>query len=142
VPGELIRVAPGGDRIHVPLPDVTWPNGIAAAPDGETFYVADFDSGVIWRNGTQRWAASPSGDADGLAVDAAGAVLVATGSGAGVARFTPDGALDRIIDVKATFVSSLCFGGDDLQDLYITTGDAVLRTRADVPGLPVAPAQV
>ena len=142
VPGILLRLAPGGAIEHAPLPDVPWPNGIACAPDGETFYVADYDAGVVWRNGTERFAESPSGDADGLVVDVEGAVLVALGAGAGIGRFLPDGTLDRVIDVPTTFVSSLCFGGDDLQDLYITTGDAVLHTRADVPGLPVPPARV
>jgi gluconolactonase len=141
-PGELIRVAPGGEHERLPLPNVRWPNGIACAPDGETFYIADYDSGVVWRNGAEEFARTDSGDADGVAVDSEGAVLVATGSGAGIARFTSDGALDRVIDVPATFVSSMCFAGEDLRDLYITTGDAVLRTRVEVPGLPVAPARV
>ena len=34
-----------------------------------------------------------------------------------VVRFTPDGSLDRTLDVPASFVSSLCFGGDDMRDL-------------------------
>ena len=48
-------------------------------------------------------------------------------------------------------VTSLCFGGDDMRDLYVVTGSrgadndragTVYRTRAEVPGLPVAPARV
>ena len=69
-------------------------------------------------------------------------MLVALGSGAGIGRWLPDGSLDRVIEVPTTFVSSMCFGGEDLRDLYVTTGDAVLRTRADVPGLPVPRARV
>ena len=137
VPGEVVRLLPDGSHERIPLPDVKWPNGIACAPDGTTWYIADFDAGVVWRNGSERFCTTDSGDADGLAVDAEGAVLVATGAGAGIARYLPDGSLDRVIDVPAEFVSSLCFGGDDLRDLYVTTGNAVLRTRVDVPGLPV-----
>ena len=140
--GEVIRAAPDGTHERIPLPEITWPNGIACAPDGETWYIADFDAGVVWRNGDERFCATESGDADGLAVDAEGAVLVALGSGGGIGRYLPDGTLDRVIDVPTDLVSSLCFGGEDLQDLYITTGNAVLRTRADVPGLPVPPARV
>jgi sugar lactone lactonase YvrE len=137
VPGELIRISPDGARTRVPLPAVRWPNGIAAAPNGEDFYLADFDRGEIWLNGTEPWAASPSGDADGLAVDSEGCVLLATGSGGSIARFAPDGSLERQIDVPAPFVSSLCFGGEDLCDLFVTTDAAVLRARAEAPGLPV-----
>jgi gluconolactonase len=140
-PADLVRVAPGGEVAHERLEDVTWPNGIAAAPDGSSFYLADYDAGVVWRDG-ERFCRSPSGDADGIAVDSDGAVLVALGSGAGIGRWHADGTLDEVIDVPTTFVSSLCFGGDDLLDLYVTTGDAVLRTRADVPGLPVPRARV
>ncbi len=48
-------------------------------------------------------------------------------------------------------VTSVCFGGDDLRDLYIVTGSrggpnescgTLYRTRVDVPGLALAPAQV
>jgi gluconolactonase len=48
-------------------------------------------------------------------------------------------------------VTSLCFGGDDLRDLYVVTGTvgaapdhtgSVYRVRVDVPGLAVPPARV
>jgi gluconolactonase len=45
--------------------------------------------------------------------------------------------------VPAPFVSSLCFGGDDMRDVYVTTGDGkLLRARLDVPGLPLTPAAI
>ena len=141
VPADLVRVAPDGSITHQAL-ELTWPNGIACAPDGQTFYVADYSQGVVWRDGVQRFCESPRGEADGLAVDADGGVWVALGSGAGVARFASDGSLDFVLDVKTSFVSSVCFGGDDLRDLYITTGDAVLRERVAFAGFPVPPARV
>jgi gluconolactonase len=48
-------------------------------------------------------------------------------------------------------VTSVCFGGDDLRDLYIVTGTegtgrtdagSVFRLRVAVPGLPVPAARV
>jgi gluconolactonase len=58
-------------------------------------------------------------------------------------RFAPDGSTDRTLDVPASFVSSLCFGGEDMRDLFITTGDGkLLRSRSDVPGSPLTPARV
>ena len=47
--------------------------------------------------------------------------------------------------------TSVCFGGDDLRDLYVVTGSdgaagdregAVFRARVDVAGLPVPVARV
>ena len=87
------------------------------------------------------FARSPAGSADGLAVDEQGGVWVATGEAGGLARFAPDGSLDRTVDVPAEFVSSLCFGGDDLRDVYVTTIGALFRGRSDVPGLPLTPAR-
>jgi gluconolactonase len=58
-------------------------------------------------------------------------------------RFAPDGALDGELDVPAPFVSSLCFGGEDLRDVYVTTGDGkLLRGRSEVAGLPLPSARV
>jgi gluconolactonase len=83
---------------------------------------------------------------DGLAVDEDGGVWVAVYGGGCVARYRADGTLDRRIEVPARSVTSLCFGGDDLRDLYIVTADnsddparggTVFRTRSDVAGLPV-----
>ena len=48
-------------------------------------------------------------------------------------------------------VTSLCFGGDDLRDLYVVTGSeggpsencgTVFRTRADVAGQPLPSCRV
>jgi gluconolactonase len=69
-------------------------------------------------------------------VDAEGGVWVAAGDAGRVVRFGADGSLDRELEVPASFVSSLCFGGDDMRDVYVTTGDGkLLRGRSGVPGL-------
>ena len=74
---------------------------------------------------------------------------MALGPSGSVGRFTPDSALDLEVAVPARFVASLCFGGDDGRDLFITTpdntedpdaGGAVFRTRVAVAGAPITPA--
>jgi gluconolactonase len=142
-PGALVTVKPGDDHPDTTeLPIVNWPNGIACAPDGETFYVADFADGRIWRDAHELWARSPSEDADGIAVDLEGGVWVAFGGGAAVGRFV-EGELVHTIEVPgADFVSSVCFGGPALDDLYVTTRTAVLRTRVEVAGLRVPPCRI
>jgi sugar lactone lactonase YvrE len=157
VPGEVWRIDEEG-RATVFVDAIDWPNGIGFSPDESTIYVADYASGRVLAHGLDGeagerrvFAQSPSGAADGLAVDSEGCVWVALGSGAAVARFRPDGQLDHVVEVPAPFVSSVCFGAADRHDLYITTaaaGDdpsssgALLRTRAEVPGLPPATAAV
>jgi gluconolactonase len=155
VPGEIWRVDAPGSGTEV-LDEVLWANGIGFSPDGRTLYASDFASGeVISRELETRerrvLARTPSGDADGLAVDVEGGVWVALGSGGAIARYSPGGELEDTLDVPAGFVTSLCFGGKDGRDLYITTMDnaedpsrrgTLFRTRAERAGLPVAAARI
>jgi gluconolactonase len=149
VPGEIWRIA-GGATEQV-AGGIDWANGIGFSADGATAYASDyahghvlaFDVGDGGSLGNPRmFATSPSGSADGLAVDAEGGVWVALGEAGGIARFDPGGKLDQVVDVPADFVSSLCFGGPDMRDLYVTTAGTLFRGRSDVPGLPVPPAMV
>ena len=65
--------------------------------------------------------------------------------------FTPEGRADRRIRVPARAVTSLCFGGGDLRDLYVVSADnsedparrgSIFRTRSDVAGLPAPLARI
>jgi sugar lactone lactonase YvrE len=157
VPGEVWLLHPDG-RSEVVCPGIDWPNGIGLSPDGTTLYVSDYQNARVMRcdatgaGGTAAvFCTSPSGSADGLAVDEAGGVWVAMGSGGGIARFAPDGVLDHVLEVPASFVATVSFGGDDLRDLYIGTAGntdhaersgTLFRTRSNVPGLPLPPARV
>jgi sugar lactone lactonase YvrE len=159
VPGEVWRVA-AGETPKLIFDGIDWPNGIGFAPDGQILYTCDYAHGEVVAHTIahgdeaverRTFARSPTGSADGLAVDVDGGVWVALGQGGAVARFGSDGSLDQILDVPASFVSSLCFGGADGRDLCITTGDnteeperrgTLFRTRTDFAGTPVAPATI
>jgi sugar lactone lactonase YvrE len=151
VPGEIWRVGPAGDAVSV-AGGLLWANGIGFSPDGRVAYGSDYARRCVlaWDvesdgalSSSRTFAEMPAGSADGLAVDVEGGVWVATGDAGKVVRFLPDGSLDRELDVPAPFVSSLCFGGDDMRDVYVTTGDGkLLRACSDVPGAPVPHARV
>jgi sugar lactone lactonase YvrE len=152
VPGEVWRVEQGADATEL-FGDISWPNGIGFSPDGFTIYISDYAAGKVIAHdlaatgeaqNRRVFAESPSRAADGLAVDSEGSVWVALGAG-GIGRFSAAGALDAVLGVPAGFVSSLCFGGVDGRELYITSADntedparrgTVFRTRVDVPGPP------
>jgi xylono-1,5-lactonase len=89
--------------------------------------------------------------ADGLKVAADGSVWVADARGGRVAVFEPDGAHRMDVAVPIPMVTSLCFAGADLTDLYIVTGSeggpseacgTIFQTAAPVAGLPLAAARV
>jgi len=151
VPGEIWRLAPGDEPAPV-AGGVLWANGIGFSPDGRVAYGSDYARGCVLAWDVQpdgslasprTFAEVPAASADGLAVDEEGGVWVAPGAAENVVRFAPDGRLDGTVDVPASFVSSLCFGGSDLRDLYVTTGDGkLLRGRSDVAGLALTPAGI
>ena len=158
-PGELWRIDGAGTAVCL-YDDVAFANGVGFSPDERIIYHSNYsrrevlvhDVGEDGRaTGRRVLAAVPLGNPDGLAVDETGCVWVALGGGGAIARFTPAGALDAVLEVPSPFVASLCFGGADRRDLYVATmgnaedasrGGTLFRTRADVPGLVSPPARV
>jgi sugar lactone lactonase YvrE len=61
------------------------------------------------------------GGPDGLCVDAEGHIWLAVWGSSEVRRYSPAGVLDVAVRLPVTQVSSVCFGGRDLGDLYITS---------------------
>ena len=136
-------------------------NGLGFSPDGRLLYHSDArremvrvydvrDDGTVghWRAFA---AMGPGSVPDGLKVAADGSVWVADAHGGRVAVFGADGRHRRDVRVPRPMVTSLCFGGDDLRDLYIVTGSrggpsescgTLYRLRCDVPGLPLPLARV
>ena len=104
------------------------PNGMGFSPDKKTFYFTATTEKTIYRYAYQDNQISEkeifvSGiGCDGLAVDTQGGVWSA-GWTEKIRRFTPDGSLDLELAFPEMIVSSLCFGGKDMRDLYITTAN-------------------
>jgi D-xylonolactonase len=136
-------------------------NGLGFSPDGKRLYHSDARADVVRVydvlpdgsvSGWQPFATIQKGETpDGLAVAADGSVWVALAHGGAVAVYEPDGTLRERVPVPLPMVTSVCFGGDDLQDLYVVTGSrggpsencgSVFVSRAPVAGLPLAPARV
>ena len=125
-------------------------NGPCWSPDGRTFYFNDTWSGEIWaydydldtgvasnRRTFAKVDTSRGGAADGSTVDADGYLWNALVYDGRLVRYAPDGAVDRVIDMPVKKVTSVMFGGPDLDVLYVTSmakpplprfpGDGVLR---------------
>ena len=125
-------------------------NGPCWSPDGRTFYFADTWSGDMWaydydlatggvsnRRTFTSVDTSGGGAADGATVDAEGCVWSALVYDGKLVRYTPDGRVERIIDMPVKKVTSVMFGGPNLDILFVTSmakpplprfpGDGVLR---------------
>ncbi len=136
-------------------------NGLGFSPDGRRLYHNDARAGIVrvydvnaggsvgaWKTFASL---APGGVPDGLKVAGDGSVWVADAHGGRVAVFEASGKHRQDIAVPLPMVTSVCFGGDDLRDLYIVTGSrggphencgSIFRTRVEVPGLPLLPARV
>ena len=92
------------------------------------------------------------GRPDGAAVDTQGSYWVALFEGRRIAQFAPDGGLLAEIPVPMQCPTAVCFGGEDLKTLFVTSAShhrsakeleafplsgAVLSMRVEVAGLPV-----
>ncbi len=138
------------------LESVTVSNGIGWSPDGQVMYYIDssrraldafdfsLESGTITNRRQVTAVAVERALPDGLSVDADGCIWIALWGGSAVHKYSPDGAHEASIEVPVTQVTSCCFGGPRLNDLYITTarvglGEDELRRQPYAGGIFVAP---
>lgn len=128
---------------------ITVSNGPCWSPSGDTFYFADTWCGEIWAydynqdKGTvsnRRTFASVDtsngGAADGSTVDSEGYLWNALVYDGKIVRYAPDGSVDQVIDMPVRKVTSVQFGGPDLDILYVTS-----MSRPPLPRFPGDPVQ-
>ncbi|MER5954950.1 SMP-30/gluconolactonase/LRE family protein [Streptomyces sp. NPDC001893] len=136
--GNLVRIAADGTAAEI-LDDVTVSNGTGWSPDGSLMYyvdtptrridVFDFDGRQAVRRREFAVVEEGAGHPDGLTVDADGCVWVALWDGSALRRYTPSGALDRVVELPVKRPTACAFGGADLTDLYVTSA----RVGLDAP---------
>ena len=135
-------------------------NGLGWSPDGSTMYLSDshplrrqiwaFDYDVETGEPRNRRVFADLnhyvGRPDGAAVDADGCYWICANDAGALLRFTPQGKLDRQINVPAIKPAMCAFGGRDLDTLFVTsirpaTGASehdghLFAVRPGVTGLP------
>lgn len=131
--GALYRVDSDGTARRV-LEEVSISNGIGWSPDQSTMYYIDTltfrvdqfdydpDTGAIDRRRPFLAFDGSTGGPDGMTVDSQGCLWVAFFGGYHVQQFSPDGErLQTVVTPGAPQATCCCFGGPDLDTLYITT---------------------
>jgi len=116
-------------------------NGPSWSPDDKTFYVTCTFQDIMWAYdydietgalSNQREFVSTkdiAGVCDGSTVDAEGCVWTAELVTGEIVRRTPDGIEERRIGMPVGNVTSVMFGGDNLDEIYVTS-----MARIDHPG--------
>ena len=97
------------------------PNSLAFSPDNRTMYFAD----------------TGAGRPDGSCVDADGCLWNAEYGAWRLVRYTPQGKVERVIEVPVANPTCCAFGGEDLGTLYVTTATQRL-TPEDLAKQPLA----
>lgn len=112
---------------------ISIPNSICFAADGRSAFFTDTKKGKIyhqaldsdgWPDGDPVLFIDPGSEGfnpDGSVVDAEGALWNAQWGASRVARYLPDGTLDRTVELAGAHASCPAFGGADLTTLYVTT---------------------
>ena len=147
--GALYRLDPDFSVTRVET-GIIVSNGPCWSPDDRTFYFQDSWAGEIWaydydiatgsianRRTFAKIDTSRGGAADGSTVDSEGYLWNAQVFDSKIVRYTPDGKVDREIAMPVKKVTSVMFGGPDMDVLYVTSmakpplprfpGDGVLR---------------
>ncbi|MEO1020416.1 MAG: SMP-30/gluconolactonase/LRE family protein [Pseudomonadota bacterium] len=130
--GAIYRFDPNQSCVRL-IDGIHIGNGIAFSPDGGTAYAADTVAQTVWKFrydqaagalhdrevfiSTEKLAGMP----DGATVDAEGRYWLAGVFGWHLYVFSPEGKLERTIDMPVKMPSRPMFGGEDLDELYVTT---------------------
>jgi len=130
--GKLYRIDPDGTAT-VFADGFVCSNGPSFSPDGRRMYhscsherlinVYDIDPGTGNASRPRPFTTftAAEGVPDGSTVDAEGYFWSTHWGGSRVTRYTPNGRIDRIIDIPVKKVTSCAFGGRDMDTLFVTT---------------------
>jgi L-arabinonolactonase len=130
--GALYRVDPDS-TVHKVLDGIGISNSTVWSLADDAFYFADTLDGAIFRFDYDHEQGSLSNrrqivdlkgagiGPDGSTIDTEGYLWNAQWDGWRLARYAPDGRLDRIVDLPVQKPTSCMFGGPDLKTLYVTS---------------------
>jgi gluconolactonase len=137
--GFIFWAAPDGSRIEqVSGPFNGGANGIALSPDERTLYVAETDNARLWAftvqgPGVLKREAWPSANGgrlvytapgfrryDSMAVQADGAICIATLVSGEITVLSPTGELVRTVEMPERMPTNICFGGPGMQTAFVT----------------------
>jgi len=120
-------------RVTVMESGVSIANGTGWSPDDRIMYFTDSIAHFIYKYDFDKATGNLShrqifvkvpdelGVPDGLTVDAEGFVWSAVWNGWRVIRYAPDGSIEREVKMPVQCPSSVAFGGEKLDELYITS---------------------
>ena len=153
--GGVYYAQPDGSAIREVIFPIPFPNGVGLSPDESTLYVAETETGRLWRyairapgqvdlqpypspsGGRYVWGSGAYQRLDSLKVEADGRICVGTLIRGGLTSVRPDGHSEDFVALPDRSVTNLCFGGADMCTVHATlsTTGKLVRLRWPRPGL-------
>ena len=130
--GAILRVN-ADHSVEKVLSDLALPNGMAFTDDGSKYYITEMFGSCIWVYHFDKDSGSfsnkklfteiPEADGfpDGLIIDADGYIYSAHWAGFRITRYSPEGSVDRVIEMPVPTPTCMAFGGKDMSELHVTT---------------------
>jgi sugar lactone lactonase YvrE len=138
--GALFRVDRDGTTSRHSPHEIGLSNTMAWSPDNKIFYFGDtarneiyafdydLDSGTV-SNKRIHFEGYNRGAPDGSCIDSDGCLWNARFSGGCIVRITPNGKLDKVLELPVTNPTSCIFGGQDMRTLFITSARVGLEPQ-------------
>ncbi len=155
--GTVYYGLPDGSDIRKVRSGLLTPNGVGLSPDGKTLYVAESLTarlwafrieapGVVasalgqWKPALHLWSGRGLCIYDSLAVEADGAVCVATVIRGGIDVIVPGEDSCTTVPLPAAMTTNICFGGENRRTAWITASNTgqLYRCHWPRPGLKLA----
>ena len=129
---KLYRYDPDGS-LYLMDTDLGMPNGLVWSPDNSKMYLTDsnqqtifqydfdLETGTIQNRRPFVQTQDEPGVPDGLTIDSEGYLWSVRYNGSKIIRYDPDGKVEREISIPVPHPTSCTFGGEHMNELYITT---------------------
>lgn len=143
--GKLFVLDPGAHELRVLDDDIILGNGPCWSPDDKIFYHADsvrntifaydydLDRGTVANRRVFANTSDFGGMPDGATVDCEGFVWTAICEGGKLIRYSPQGDVDRIVEMPVGLPGSVMFGGKDLDRLFVPSLNPAFMGRESGP---------
>jgi len=128
-------LAPDSKTLSRVTSDLRVPNGLVGTADGKTLYITDIGDGKTFAYDINADGSLANKrlfcklGADGMTLDEKGNVYFA---GKGVTVFDKSGKQIEHIDIPEGWTANVCFGGRDMQTLFITASQGLYAIRMKV----------
>jgi gluconolactonase len=130
-------LAPDHKTIKRVADNLEVPNGIVGTPDGKFLFVADIRGNKTWKYSINKDGSLGGKNlfcnmgSDGMTIDVKGNIYL---TGTGVQIFDKEGIFIGSIAVPESWTANVCFGGNDMKNLFITASKGFYRIRTLIKG--------